>query len=144
MFTHNGNLHIKSISNKNLDLGFWCQVKSKLTGETFLSQSAGRVILTDPQGGVAPVIIDIIESVSIESGETLKLPCAAQGSPPPTYRWTSKNYEKIASKNSTLSITHTQEAGSYIYSCIVENKFGVDKKNTKVIIRGTLFKIFLK
>ncbi|KAG1671041.1 Down syndrome cell adhesion molecule-like protein Dscam2 [Nymphon striatum] len=140
--TYSGNLHMKSVSSdKKLNLGFWCQMKNKITGETFLSQSAGKIIVTDPQGGVAPVITDIMESISIERGEIANLHCAAQGSPPPSYEWTSRH--EVISKSSNVLVTDTQDAGTYTYTCIVENKFGIDKSSVKVIIRSPI-EIFIK
>lgn len=137
LVTQTGNLHIrKTSSNNDLKLGYWCQVRNSITGDTFLSQSAGKIILTDPQGGIAPVITDILETISIERGQTVSLPCAAQGSPPPAYRWASGIQEKMVTETSTILVTETNQPGSYIYTCIVENKFGIDEKKTKVIVKG--------
>lgn len=134
---HNGKLHISNVSSKkDLQLGFWCQIKNLITGDTFLSQTAGRIILTDPQGGVAPVITDIIETVSIEKGESVYLPCASQGSPPPTYSWKSQQTGSVVNEKSMLLVEDIEESGTYTFTCIVENRFGTDKKDSKVIVRG--------
>ncbi|KAG1650319.1 Down syndrome cell adhesion molecule-like protein Dscam2 [Nymphon striatum] len=139
MVVYNGNLHISKVSSKkNLQLGFWCQLRNLVTGDTFLSQTAGKIILTDPQGGVAPVITDIMETVSVEKGDSVKLPCAAQGSPPPTYSWKSQQKDNMVNDGSNILVKGIEESGTYIFSCIVENRFGVDKKETEVIVRGII------
>ncbi|KAG1650324.1 Down syndrome cell adhesion molecule-like protein Dscam2 [Nymphon striatum] len=144
MVTYNGNLHVQeAISDKNLELGFWCQIKNTVTGDTFLSQTAGRIILTDPQGGVAPVITDNLEVVSIEKGQSVRLPCAAQSSPSPRYKWISGTSTNVLSRKSSLLVLDTDKPGTYVYTCIAENKFGMDKRNTKLIIKAPL-EVFIK
>lgn len=136
VITKNGNLHLLEVSSASeTELGYWCQVRNKITGQTFLSRAAGRIKLTDPQGGTAPTITDILPEVSIETGEIVKLACASQGYPPPAYIWMSGDSE--LSKNSTVFVRGI-EPGTSVYTCIVENRFGSDKADTKVIVRGLL------
>lgn len=85
--TLNGNLHIRYVKYSDQLMSYWCQVKNKLTGHTFLSQTSGRVHLNEPQGSVPPKITDTIQEVSVMKGESVQLPCAAQGHPSPSYRY---------------------------------------------------------
>ncbi|KAG1654807.1 Down syndrome cell adhesion molecule-like protein Dscam2 [Nymphon striatum] len=135
----NGQLLIENVSrNTNFKLGFWCQIRNRLTGETFLSQSAGRIKVTDNQGGVPPTISHISETVSINMGQEAELTCAGQGYPPPTYEWRLNSNEKILSESSTLEVDDFSESGTFVYSCILENKFGSDERKSRLIVREPL------
>lgn len=133
----NGQLLIENVSSKTkVKLGYWCQIRNKLTGESFLSQSAGRIKLTEHQGGVPPTISHISETVSAELGKPAELSCVGQGYPPPTYLWKSSNGSKIISRDSIFYIDGISVAGTYEYSCSVSNKFGSDQRKSTIIIRG--------
>ncbi|KAG1650334.1 Down syndrome cell adhesion molecule [Nymphon striatum] len=134
--TRNGKLLIHDVSSESsIDLGYWCQVKNKLTGDSFLSQSAGKIKITGHQGGVPPTISHISETISIEVGESVELSCVGQGYPPPVYTWRTRSTNKIASRRSKLQIKNLAEAGTFTYSCKVENKFGIDESQVAVIVR---------
>lgn len=133
----NGQLLIQNISPKtNVELSYWCQIRNRLTGETFLSQSAGKIKLTEHQGGVPPSISHISETVSVELGESAEMSCAGQGYPPPTYVWKSNYNGKVLSKGPTLEIKDLSKSGTFTYSCIVQNKFGSDESKSSLIVRG--------
>ncbi|KAG1650320.1 Down syndrome cell adhesion molecule-like protein Dscam2 [Nymphon striatum] len=135
----NGQLLIENVSRKtNFKLGFWCQIRNRLTGETFLSQSAGRIKVTDNQGGVPPTISHISETVYINMGQEAELTCAGQGHPPPTYVWKSNSDGQVLSESRTLQIKDFSESGTFVYSCIVENKFGSDERKSRLIVRDPL------
>ncbi|KAG1654824.1 Down syndrome cell adhesion molecule-like protein Dscam2 [Nymphon striatum] len=137
--TRNGKLLTHDVSSESsIDLGYWCQVKNKLTGDAFLSQSAGKIKITGHQGGVPPTISHISETISIEVGESVELSCVGQGYPPPVYTWRTRSTNKIASRRSKLQIENLSEAGTFTYACKVENKFGIDESQVAVIVRKPL------
>lgn len=133
----NGQLLIKKVSSEtNEKLGYWCQIRNKLTGETFLSQSAGRIKLTEHQGGVPPTISHITDTLSVEMGRPVDLSCVGQGYPPPVYTWKSDVDGEIISRESNFKVEDTSTAGTFKYSCTVKNKFGSDESRSTVVIRG--------
>lgn len=134
----NGQLLIESLktSTTKLELGYWCQIRNKMTGDTFLSQSAGKIKLTEHRGGVPPSITHISDAVSAKLGQPVELSCIGQGYPVPKYKWKSNADGKIISTSSTFQIESTPKAGTFEYSCIVTNKFGSDERKSTVIVRG--------
>ncbi|KAG1671037.1 Down syndrome cell adhesion molecule-like protein Dscam2 [Nymphon striatum] len=136
--TFNGNLHISNIvGSSDLELGYWCQVKNKLTNDTFLSKTAGKIRLTEPRGGVPPTITDLTEHISVNLGQVVKLECAGQGNPPPKYRWISGK-GAILSSSAVFTWTKTETPGTYSFTCIIENRFGSDSSQVKVIVKEKL------
>ncbi|GJQ87297.1 Dscam [Trypoxylus dichotomus] len=88
-----GELHIKDVGPEDGYKSYQCRTKHRLTGETRLSATKGRLVITEPIGAAMPKfpletrkdhIYPIISSVS--------LPCAAQGYPVPIKRYTSFNF----------------------------------------------------
>ncbi|KAG1671039.1 Down syndrome cell adhesion molecule-like protein Dscam2 [Nymphon striatum] len=137
--TETGNLLITDVTDSGtLDLGYWCQVKNKMFGETFLSQTAGKIIRTDSQGGVGPVITEILDQISIEKFQDINLTCAAQGSPPPSFKWKFQKTGDIVSTHQVLSLKNLKRHGTFMYTCIAENRFGIDKRDTKVVVRSQI------
>ncbi|CAM1303015.1 Uncharacterised protein r2_g1302 [Pycnogonum litorale] len=136
--TETGNLHIRNVlSTQDQQLGYWCQVKNRFTNETFLSQTAGRIKLMEPHSTVLPTITDIIETVFVEKGKPAQLSCAAQGNPPPTYRWIPPDGTAVDG-DGILTVTDTEFAGSYEYRCTVTNGNGEDSKSTFLMVTETL------
>ncbi|KAG1668755.1 Down syndrome cell adhesion molecule-like protein Dscam2 [Nymphon striatum] len=139
IMTLNGNLHIRYVKYSDQLMSYWCQVSNRLTGETFLSQTSGRVHLNEPQGSVPPKITDTIQEVSVMKGESVQLPCAAQGHPSPSYRWKFKGtvIKKSESRGSLL-ISETHQPSTDTYICEVSNNIGADKAKTILTIREHL------
>lgn len=93
MVTPSGKLHIHNTNEYDGKMSYWCQVQHRLSHETFLSTTSGRIYLTTPQGGVSPKIIDYEANIRVESRQrgVVDLPCAAQGNPAPFYRYESQH-----------------------------------------------------
>ncbi|CAM1303014.1 Uncharacterised protein r2_g1301 [Pycnogonum litorale] len=136
MVPGNGNLHVKFSSGSSIQQGYWCQVKNRVTGETFLSQTSGRIRLTHPQGAVPPVITDLSSTIYVQRGESIEISCAAQGHPSPAYRWKKPDGEFVSSES--LVISETGKPGSFVYRCFVSNSNGEDSKSTVVIVTEPL------
>lgn len=140
--TNNKKLYVQNVTEgMDLKLGFWCQVRNRLTGKTVLSQSAGRIKLTKPQGGVQPTITDLAQIISTQKGISVKIYCAGQGFPPPAYTWEDSSKRKIST--SPILVISNTKPGTYSYVCLVRNKFGVDKRKTNLIVRGKIIFINL-
>ncbi|CAM1303021.1 Uncharacterised protein g3440 [Pycnogonum litorale] len=145
--TTSGKLHIHNVNNNDLETSYWCQVENKLNKETFLSQTSGKVILTRPQGGVVPRIIDIMPEVTVDKGNRIQLPCVAQGYPTPAYSWYihRKDKFKVLRKNRKFGNLYIDpNSDNKIYSktitfvCEASNNIGEHILNTTVVIKEPL------
>ncbi|CAM1303010.1 Uncharacterised protein g3435 [Pycnogonum litorale] len=138
--TNTGNLHIRhaGASPSTIKFGYWCQVKNMLTGDTFLSQSSGKVILTKPQSPVPPTITDIPEKVYVEKGKTTELSCAAQGYPPPSYKWKTPDGRTAPNTDGLISIKEVESPGSFEYRCTATSNHGEDSKSISLIVKETI------
>ncbi|KAJ8982888.1 hypothetical protein NQ317_004318 [Molorchus minor] len=83
-----GELHIKDVGPEDGYKSYQCRTKHRLTGETRLSATKGRLVITEPIGSVIPKFPTIDSSRSfkgiVESSITLL--CPAQAFPVPRFR----------------------------------------------------------
>ncbi|OWR53910.1 Dscam [Danaus plexippus plexippus] len=81
-----GELHIRDVGPEDGYKSYQCRTKHRLTGETRLSATKGRLVITEPMGSAAPKVaskmIDITET-TINSASTLL--CMAQAFPVPVF-----------------------------------------------------------
>ncbi|XP_046813655.1 Down syndrome cell adhesion molecule-like protein Dscam2 isoform X3 [Vespa crabro] len=108
-----GELHIRDVGPEDGYKTYQCRTKHRLTGETRLSATKGRLVITEPVGAKAPKFSsdDRVHSFIRAKGKpvgskapafqseaksvtyvkhaksSVALTCSAQASPPPTYRW---------------------------------------------------------
>ncbi|XP_070392547.1 cell adhesion molecule Dscam1-like [Dermacentor albipictus] len=64
-----------------------CQVRNAFTGQTRLSDTAGKIVATEPVSDLAPRMTETRRLVQVVQGQEAALPCIAQGHPPPGYFW---------------------------------------------------------
>ncbi|XP_049268838.1 Down syndrome cell adhesion molecule-like protein Dscam2 [Rhipicephalus sanguineus] len=64
-----------------------CQVRNAFTGQTRLSDTAGKIVVTEPVSDLAPRMTETRRLVHVVQGQEAALPCVAQGHPPPAYSW---------------------------------------------------------
>uniref|UniRef100_T1JKF8 Ig-like domain-containing protein n=1 Tax=Strigamia maritima TaxID=126957 RepID=T1JKF8_STRMM len=81
----NGILHIRDVNAGDGGRHYRCRTQHRLTGEIRLSNTAGRLLITEPQSSVPPRITHSMGMVEAYQGDAVELPCAAQGSPTPAY-----------------------------------------------------------
>ncbi|KAH6931091.1 hypothetical protein HPB50_022201 [Hyalomma asiaticum] len=79
-----GELQVRQVQQVDASTEFRCRTWHRLTGETKLS-SYGRLVVTDLKVNVPPRITNVRSSVVANEGDSVELPCAAQGYPPPKY-----------------------------------------------------------
>uniref|UniRef100_A0A336L245 CSON014681 protein n=1 Tax=Culicoides sonorensis TaxID=179676 RepID=A0A336L245_CULSO len=82
-----GELHIKEVGPEDGYKSYQCRTKHRLTGETRLSATKGRLVITEPIASTKPKIDELYRfSVQTdESGKALKLICPAQAYPRPVF-----------------------------------------------------------
>ncbi|KAL2740306.1 Down syndrome cell adhesion molecule-like protein Dscam2 [Vespula squamosa] len=80
-----GELHIRDVGPEDGYKTYQCRTKHRLTGETRLSATKGRLVITEPVGSVRPKFpsMDNINGLSTSSSDNIPLLCPAQGFPSP-------------------------------------------------------------
>ncbi|VVC30731.1 Immunoglobulin subtype,Immunoglobulin-like domain,Immunoglobulin-like fold,Immunoglobulin subtype [Cinara cedri] len=83
-----GELHIRDVTPEDGTKSYQCRTKHRLTGETRLSATKGRLVITDPVGSSSPKFasLETGKSYQFRSGQSLVLTCSAQSHPVPTHR----------------------------------------------------------
>ncbi|RZF38599.1 hypothetical protein LSTR_LSTR010932 [Laodelphax striatellus] len=83
-----GELHIRDVGPEDGYKSYQCRTKHRLTGETRLSATKGRLVITEPVGLKPPTLSSDAKSTTYERtyGQSFGLLCGAQGFPPPGYK----------------------------------------------------------
>ncbi|KAJ4435738.1 hypothetical protein ANN_18355 [Periplaneta americana] len=83
-----GELHIRDVGPEDGYKSYQCRTKHRLTGETRLSATKGRLVITEPIGSTAPKFPSSNKINAFEKliGETMVVFCPAQGFPLPAFR----------------------------------------------------------
>ncbi|XP_054712904.1 cell adhesion molecule Dscam2-like [Uloborus diversus] len=142
-----GELLIHETQEKDSNWSYRCQTRHKLTGEMVTSLSAGKIIVTEPHASTLPRITFHQPQVRTEEGSTTQLPCVAQGSPPPTYRWMKDvngglrpvtEDGRIWISQGTLNIKKVMHSDAGKYQCIVRNSIGERRIESALIVTAPL------
>ncbi|XP_026684957.1 Down syndrome cell adhesion molecule homolog [Diaphorina citri] len=82
-----GELHIRDVGPEDGYKSYQCRTKHRLTGETRLSATKGRLVITEPVGAMKPKISED-SLIKRHASETtgLALLCPAQAYPVPFFR----------------------------------------------------------
>ncbi|XP_067123055.1 cell adhesion molecule Dscam1-like [Centruroides vittatus] len=145
-----GELHIRNVTPSDGSMSYRCQTTHRLTNEIIVSATAGRLIVTDSSGTVPPRITDSRSTLPAVQGNTIELPCAAQGFPVPRYSW----YKYAGRNNSQLLSVYldsrmTQLSGSLIirqvkvedegkYVCLISNSAGEERTEMVLVVTAHL------
>ncbi|CAD7088395.1 unnamed protein product [Hermetia illucens] len=83
-----GELHIREVGPEDGYKSYQCRTKHRLTGETRLSATKGRLVITEPVGRVSPKFPTMLTSSSFQAvaNESVTLLCLAQAFPVAIYR----------------------------------------------------------
>ncbi|XP_067628011.1 cell adhesion molecule Dscam1 isoform X11 [Eurosta solidaginis] len=146
-----GELHIREVGPEDGYKSYQCRTKHRLTGETRLSATKGRLVITEPVGSVAPKvdIKDEINYARAELGRSFALICPAQSYPVPIYRWykfiegtTRKQAvilnERVKQVSGTLIIKDAVVEDSGKYLCVVNNSVGGESVETVLTVTAPL------
>ncbi|XP_071865664.1 Down syndrome cell adhesion molecule 1 isoform X26 [Bombus fervidus] len=146
-----GELHIRDVGPEDGYKTYQCRTKHRLTGETRLSATKGRLVITEPVGSVRPKFpsMDNINGLSTESKSNIPLLCPAQGFPVPVYRWykfiegSSRRQpvqlnERVRQVSGTLIIREARVEDSGKYLCIVNNSVGGESVETVLTVTAPL------
>ncbi|XP_044249295.1 cell adhesion molecule Dscam1 isoform X4 [Drosophila takahashii] len=146
-----GELHIREVGPEDGYKSYQCRTKHRLTGETRLSATKGRLVITEPVGSVAPKVDvkDRITWLDKPQGQALNLLCPAQSYPMPAYRWykfiegtTRKQAvvlnDRVKQVSGTLIIKDAVVEDSGKYLCVVNNSVGGESVETVLTVTAPL------
>ncbi|XP_042237783.1 Down syndrome cell adhesion molecule-like protein Dscam2 isoform X22 [Homarus americanus] len=145
-----GELHIRSVSSEDGFKSYKCRTVHRLTQETRLSATAGRLVISDPAGSSGPRLTTRSRSQTFEvvSGSPTTLLCDAQAHPQPTFRWFkfSENGrkasvelgERVKQVGGTLIIREAKVDDSGKYLCVVNNSVGGESVETVLTVTAPL------
>ncbi|XP_050461797.1 cell adhesion molecule Dscam2 isoform X39 [Cataglyphis hispanica] len=146
-----GELHIRDVGPEDGYKTYQCRTKHRLTGETRLSATKGRLVITEPIGSVRPKFPTIDDSRSFRTTKdgSVTLMCPAQGFPVPLYKWykfiegTSRRQpvqlnDRVRQVSGTLIIREARVEDSGKYLCIVNNSVGGESVETVLTVTAPL------
>nr|XP_050869775.1 cell adhesion molecule Dscam2-like isoform X1 [Vespula vulgaris] len=146
-----GELHIRDVGPEDGYKTYQCRTKHRLTGETRLSATKGRLVITEPVGSKAPAFQSEAKSVTYvkHAKSSVALTCSAQASPPPNYRWykfiegSSRRQpvqlnDRVRQVSGTLIIREARVEDSGKYLCIVNNSVGGESVETVLTVTAPL------
>ncbi|XP_071865646.1 Down syndrome cell adhesion molecule 1 isoform X9 [Bombus fervidus] len=146
-----GELHIRDVGPEDGYKTYQCRTKHRLTGETRLSATKGRLVITEPVGFKSPIFSsdDSLSKYARRKGTSVVLACSAQGFPVPTTRWykfiegSSRRQpvqlnERVRQVSGTLIIREARVEDSGKYLCIVNNSVGGESVETVLTVTAPL------
>ncbi|XP_060864231.1 cell adhesion molecule Dscam2 isoform X46 [Metopolophium dirhodum] len=146
-----GELHIRDVTPEDGTKSYQCRTKHRLTGETRLSATKGRLVITEPVGFKSPTFPSSSKSSWFVKNllEHLSLLCSAQGYPVPEYRWykfiegSNKKQavtldDRIKQVSGTLIIREAKVDDSGKYLCVVNNSVGGESVETVLTVTAPL------
>ncbi|XP_026315584.1 Down syndrome cell adhesion molecule-like protein Dscam2 isoform X16 [Hyposmocoma kahamanoa] len=146
-----GELHIRDVGPEDGYKSYQCRTKHRLTGETRLSATKGRLVITEPIGSKAPSFsTDNKFSWYVRKiGHDLDILCPAQGYPVPLFRWykfiegSSRKQpvtldDRVKQVSGTLIIKEAKVEDSGKYLCVVNNSVGGESVETVLTVTAPL------
>ncbi|XP_054089352.1 cell adhesion molecule Dscam2 isoform X45 [Zeugodacus cucurbitae] len=145
-----GELHIREVGPEDGYKSYQCRTKHRLTGETRLSATKGRLVITEPVSSTAPKVPPVsARPLSVAHHSSISILCPAQGYPAPNFRWykfiegtTRKQAvilnERVKQVSGTLIIKDAVVEDSGKYLCVVNNSVGGESVETVLTVTAPL------
>ncbi|EDW31485.1 GL10941 [Drosophila persimilis] len=145
-----GELHIREVGPEDGYKSYQCRTKHRLTGETRLSATKGRLVITEPISSSPPKINALTYKPNVvESTKPTAILCPAQGYPAPSFRWykfiegtTRKQAvvlnDRVKQVSGTLIIKDAVVEDSGKYLCVVNNSVGGESVETVLTVTAPL------
>ncbi|XP_043640529.1 Down syndrome cell adhesion molecule-like protein Dscam2 [Drosophila teissieri] len=147
-----GELHIREVGPEDGYKSYQCRTKHRLTGETRLSATKGRLVITEPIGSVPPKINNIndkFQLMQVKLETTFAMQCPGQAYPVPVVRWykfiegtTRKQAvvlnDRVKQVSGTLIIKDAVVDDSGKYLCVVNNSVGGESVETVLTVTAPL------
>ncbi|XP_034142423.1 Down syndrome cell adhesion molecule-like protein Dscam2 isoform X27 [Drosophila guanche] len=145
-----GELHIREVGPEDGYKSYQCRTKHRLTGETRLSATKGRLVITEPIGSAAPTVSgDRLQEQTQQLGHSFSILCQGQAYPMPIFRWykfiegtTRKQAvvlnDRVKQVSGTLIIKDAVVEDSGKYLCVVNNSVGGESVETVLTVTAPL------
>ncbi|XP_039148160.1 Down syndrome cell adhesion molecule-like protein Dscam2 isoform X23 [Drosophila simulans] len=146
-----GELHIREVGPEDGYKSYQCRTKHRLTGETRLSATKGRLVITEPVSAKGPTFASDMKSYTFvrHFGQSFALLCQAQAYPVPLIRWykfiegtTRKQAvvlnDRVKQVSGTLIIKDAVVEDSGKYLCVVNNSVGGESVETVLTVTAPL------
>ncbi|XP_059046505.1 cell adhesion molecule Dscam2 isoform X23 [Achroia grisella] len=149
-----GELHIRDVGPEDGYKSYQCRTKHRLTGETRLSATKGRLVITEPTNKIAPRSdknrkFEGGEIFLVSEAESVYLTCDVTGFPAPLFRWykfidgsTRKQpvtlNDRVKQVSGTLIIKEAKVEDSGKYLCVVNNSVGGESVETVLTVTAPL------
>ncbi|XP_047019436.1 Down syndrome cell adhesion molecule-like protein Dscam2 isoform X23 [Helicoverpa zea] len=146
-----GELHIRDVGPEDGYKSYQCRTKHRLTGETRLSATKGRLVITEPIGSKSPSFSSgsKLAWFEIRQKQDFALICPAQGYPVPLFRWykfvegTTRKQpvtldDRVKQVSGTLIIKEAKVEDSGKYLCVVNNSVGGESVETVLTVTAPL------
>ncbi|XP_034142403.1 Down syndrome cell adhesion molecule-like protein Dscam2 isoform X9 [Drosophila guanche] len=146
-----GELHIREVGPEDGYKSYQCRTKHRLTGETRLSATKGRLVITEPVGSVAPKLnfLERFRMMQLPSGHSFNIQCPVQSYPMPVFKWykfiegtTRKQAvvlnDRVKQVSGTLIIKDAVVEDSGKYLCVVNNSVGGESVETVLTVTAPL------
>nr|XP_033326665.1 Down syndrome cell adhesion molecule-like protein Dscam2 isoform X33 [Megalopta genalis] len=149
-----GELHIRDVGPEDGYKTYQCRTKHRLTGETRLSATKGRLVITEPVASTKPKFPSMENSrtytaYTVRRSLPLTLSCPAQAFPVPAFRWYKfiegstrrqpvQLNERVRQVSGTLIIREARVEDSGKYLCIVNNSVGGESVETVLTVTAPL------
>ncbi|KAI5642678.1 immunoglobulin domain-containing protein [Phthorimaea operculella] len=93
-----GELHIRDVGPEDGYKSYQCRTKHRLTGETRLSATKGRLVITEPVGRVPPKFASVAlgTKFGVKGNESIALQCPAQAFPVPLFRTVGESVTEVS------------------------------------------------
>ncbi|XP_050346763.1 cell adhesion molecule Dscam2 isoform X3 [Nymphalis io] len=146
-----GELHIRDVGPEDGYKSYQCRTKHRLTGETRLSATKGRLVITEPMGKVSPKFPTLEKSrlFNYDTAQSMSLLCPAQAFPAPMFRWykfidgSARKQpvvlnDRVKQVSGTLIIKEAKVEDSGKYLCVVNNSVGGESVETVLTVTAPL------
>uniref|UniRef100_A0A2A4JFX3 Down syndrome cell adhesion molecule-like protein Dscam2 n=1 Tax=Heliothis virescens TaxID=7102 RepID=A0A2A4JFX3_HELVI len=145
-----GELHIRDVGPEDGYKSYQCRTKHRLTGETRLSATKGRLVITEPTNSIPPKLSSgRLQESELSVGEVGTILCPSQGFPVPVFRWykfvegTSRKQpvtldDRVKQVSGTLIIKEAKVEDSGKYLCVVNNSVGGESVETVLTVTAPL------
>jgi Down syndrome cell adhesion protein 1 len=146
-----GELHIRDVGPEDGYKSYQCRTKHRLTGETRLSATKGRLVITEPISSTLPKVSSHskYDVINYKENSSLAVLCPAQGYPVPYFRWykfvegtTRKQAvtlnDRVKQVAGTLIIREARVEDSGKYLCVVNNSVGGESVETVLTVTAPL------
>ncbi|XP_070851128.1 cell adhesion molecule Dscam1 isoform X11 [Drosophila suzukii] len=146
-----GELHIREVGPEDGYKSYQCRTKHRLTGETRLSATKGRLVITEPVASVPPKLnlLERVRTMEVPLGTQYAMQCPGQAFPVPINRWykfiegtTRKQAvvlnDRVKQVSGTLIIKDAVVEDSGKYLCVVNNSVGGESVETVLTVTAPL------